>query len=436
MDYDVIGIDEGQFFGDLVSFCETAASNGKTVIVAGLDGDFKAAPFGTICDLLPLAEKFDKICAVCTESGRDAAFTRRNTRDTAIEIVGGAEMYDSTCRAWHRNNAPARTEIAEGAPQTPQKNGAKVHEDEFGEMQLIVGPMFSGKSSELMRRLRRYRHSRRRSLLVKHSKDTRYDTANKLQVATHDKLTMVAHECAKLSEIPEELLRDVDVIGIDEGQFFSDVAIFADEMANQGKIVIVAALDGTFERKPFQHISDMVPLCEKMDKLSAVCAVCGEDAAFTRRLGSEKAVEIVGGSEMYLPVCRGCHHESCLSSSPVTTPRMGASLLAESPSVRVVTMGNITGSPTSVVGPGIFAPSVALSKVLDPKSALGPASPRSVARPSPPPVGPSISPAQGDRPELQAAKKKQLMKSSKATSGMESPTISPRSIGFALGRAL
>jgi thymidine kinase len=371
MDFDVIGIDEGQFFGDLVSFCETAANNGKIVIVAGLDGDFKAAPFGTICDLLPLAEKFDKICAVCAVSGCDAAFTRRNTSDTAVELIGGAETYDATCRAWHRSNGPLSIEGDDAASASrpsvsPPSTDKKAYEDEFGEVQLIVGPMFSGKSSELMRRLRRYRHSRQRSLLVKHSKNARY-TANKCTLATHDKLTMVAHECANLSEIPEDLLRDVDVIGIDEGQFFPDIASFCDEAANSGKIVIVAALDGTFERKAYKHISDMVPMAEKIDKLCAVCAVCGSDAAFTRRLGPAKVVELVGGSELYLPVCRGCHHHEGLVESPTTSPRMGSSLLAESPSVRVRVLpasakDMSTDSPTSVVAPGIFSPITPLDK--------------------------------------------------------------------------
>mmetsp|Transcript_24835 Transcript_24835/g.53824 ORF Transcript_24835/g.53824 Transcript_24835/m.53824 type:complete len:134 (+) Transcript_24835:3-404(+) len=106
-----------------------------------------------------------------------------------------------------------------------------------------------------------------------------------------------------------EKSREFDVIGIDEGQFFPDIVPFCDMLASEGKIVVVAALDGTFQRKPFGTVLELIPLAESVCKLTAVCKGCFSDAAFTKRLGAETAVEVIGGSEMYLPVCRQCYEK-------------------------------------------------------------------------------------------------------------------------------
>lgn len=97
-----------------------------------------------------------------------------------------------------------------------------------------------------------------------------------------------------------------DVVAIDEGQFFPDICEYAESLANQGIVVIVAALDGTFQRKPFGHILDLVPLAEIVTKLSAVCIDCGKEAAFTKRVVDSQEIELIGGDETYKPVCRGC----------------------------------------------------------------------------------------------------------------------------------
>ncbi|ETV87581.1 hypothetical protein H257_01107 [Aphanomyces astaci] len=172
-----------------------------------------------------------------------------------------------------------------------------------GELQLIIGPMFSGKSTELIRRMRRYQHAQLKCMVVKSKIDDRY--TNDSLVSTHDRQMMKANPLTRLEDMGDEFMK-YDVIGIDEGQFFTDLHSFCDDAANRGKIVIVAALDGTFERKPFQHVCDLIPRAESVTKLSAVCAICGSDAAFTRRLVSSTAVELVGGSESYQPVCRNC----------------------------------------------------------------------------------------------------------------------------------
>ncbi|XP_026885292.2 LOW QUALITY PROTEIN: thymidine kinase, cytosolic [Electrophorus electricus] len=172
-----------------------------------------------------------------------------------------------------------------------------------GQIQVIFGPMFSGKSTELMRRVRRFQIAQYCCLVIKYAKDTRYSDKG---MSTHDRNTMDA--------VPATCLRDVRpvaleacVIGIDEGQFFPDIVEFSEEMANLGKTVIVAALDGTFQRKPFGSILNLVPLAESVVKLNAVCMQCFKEAAYTKRLGTEKEVEVIGGADKYHAVCRACY---------------------------------------------------------------------------------------------------------------------------------
>ncbi len=115
---------------------------------------------------------------------------------------------------------------------------------------------------------------------------------------------MKALKITRLSEI-KHLISDFDVIAIDEGQFFPDIAFESENFANQGKIVIIAALDGTFQRKPFGAILDLIPLAEFVVKLSAVCK-CGRDAFYTKRTAESEEIELIGGEELYMPACRDC----------------------------------------------------------------------------------------------------------------------------------
>ena len=146
--------------------------------------------------------------------------------------------------------------------------------------------MFSGKSTELIRRLKRYQIARYACLIVKYAKDIRYDQES---IATHDQQTLKAISASKLRELKVNL-EDFDVIGIDEGQFFPDVVEFSEEMANKGKTVVIAALDGTFQRKAFASILELVPLAEHVIKLNAVCMNCFGEGAYTKRISADKEV--------------------------------------------------------------------------------------------------------------------------------------------------
>ncbi|KAG8189275.1 hypothetical protein JTE90_019035 [Oedothorax gibbosus] len=174
-----------------------------------------------------------------------------------------------------------------------------------GQIQVIFGPMFSGKTTELIRRLRRYEIAKNKCLIVKYANDLRYDSDS---IATHDRQCLAAIKSTTLTDL-KELAANYSVIGIDEGQFFPDTVSFAEEMANKGKIVIVAALDGTFQRKAFGDILQLVPLAESVIKLTAVCMFCFDEASFTKRIGTETQVEIIGGTDKYMAVCRRCYQQ-------------------------------------------------------------------------------------------------------------------------------
>ncbi|EDO40073.1 predicted protein [Nematostella vectensis] len=173
-----------------------------------------------------------------------------------------------------------------------------------GQIQVIFGPMFSGKTTELLRRIKRYQVANHKCLLIKYAKDIRYDEEG---VATHDRQILRATPCTVLEDLKNKAINH-SVIGIDEGQFFPDIVEFSEEMASEGKTIIIAALDGTFQRKAFGNILHLVPLAESVVKLSAVCMNCFKDASFTKRLGYDKRVEVIGGADKYMSVCRECYN--------------------------------------------------------------------------------------------------------------------------------
>ncbi|CAH1793964.1 unnamed protein product [Owenia fusiformis] len=172
--------------------------------------------------------------------------------------------------------------------------------------------MFSGKTTELIRRMKRFKFANYECMIIKYAHDARYDAD---AVATHDNQTLEATKATELIPLREQC-RPYEVIGIDEGQFYPDIVPFCEEMASLGKTVIVAALDGTYQRKQFADILQLVPLAESVIKLNAVCMICYGEAAFTKRKGAEKEVEVIGGAEKYLAVCRQCFVSPIKEASP------------------------------------------------------------------------------------------------------------------------
>ncbi|XP_047313868.1 thymidine kinase-like [Impatiens glandulifera] len=175
-----------------------------------------------------------------------------------------------------------------------------------GEVHLIIGPMFAGKTTALLRRVRSEANNGRNVAIIKSSKDTRYAVDS---VVTHDGTKFPCWPLTNLSSFRDQFGSDdyqkLDVIGIDEAQFFDDLYDFCCKAADQdGKIVIVAGLDGDYLRRSFGSVLDIVPLADSVTKLTARCEICGKRAFFTLRKTDEKETELIGGCDLYMPVCR------------------------------------------------------------------------------------------------------------------------------------
>jgi len=194
-----------------------------------------------------------------------------------------------------------------------------------GYLELIIGPMFSGKTSRLVEVYKQCKFCNISVAVINHSIDNRYDDE---LLSTHDKVKIPCIKTEKLfdlwtNHIPlEESVDDIprikdkfkiatsQVILINEGQFFPDLLKFVNELLNRGKEIYVCGLDGDFERKKFGQILDLIPICDNVEKLTSLCSLCknGKKGIFSMRLTNEKEQTIVG-SENYIPVCRECYNK-------------------------------------------------------------------------------------------------------------------------------
>jgi thymidine kinase len=174
-----------------------------------------------------------------------------------------------------------------------------------GQIQLIIGGMFAGKSTELLRRMKRFQVAKKKCLYIKYLHDTRF---SKDCIATHNNEQIAAVPCDNLTDL-EKFLDSYDCFGVDEGQFFPDIISFCEKAANMGKIVVVAALDGTFQRKAFGSICELIPMCEDVTKLKAICMLCQKEASFSKRITTSVDTVDIGGSDKYVAVCRTCFHK-------------------------------------------------------------------------------------------------------------------------------
>lgn len=198
------------------------------------------------------------------------------------------------------------------SPHTPHSPCTVQTQHSPGRIELILGPMFAGKSTELLRRVRRYTLAGKRAFVVKHDSDNRY---SKKAVATHDGEKLEAVSAGTMEDIYSKA-KHFDVVAIDEGQFFPDIDVYCERLANKGCTVLVAGLDGTYQREAFGKILELVPRAESITKLSAVCCHCGKDAAFSARTIDAGLVEDgdgvtdVGGKDKYLALCRECYKKN------------------------------------------------------------------------------------------------------------------------------
>ncbi|ACO85429.1 MULTISPECIES: thymidine kinase [Clostridium] len=182
---------------------------------------------------------------------------------------------------------------------------------DHGWIEVVAGPMYSGKTEELIRRIRRAEIAKQKVQVFKPEIDNRY---SKQDVVSHagDKIQSVPVKSSK--EILEKLLDDTDVIGIDEAQFFDDSLVeIVSKIANNNRRVICAGLDMDFKGEPFGPMPKLMAIAEFVDKIQAVCMVCNNPATRTQRLINGKPakksdpVVLIGAQESYEARCRKCH---------------------------------------------------------------------------------------------------------------------------------
>lgn len=175
-------------------------------------------------------------------------------------------------------------------------------------LNLILGCMFSGKTTELLRRFKRYTIGNMKCLMIKFRGDTRYDKDN---VVTHCGKAIPATVVQYLYEV-DSIVNSYDVICIDEIQFYPDAHIFCDKWANQGKIVEASGINGTFHKTPFPIISKLVPQASNITFLTAICKENGKDAIYSFKHTSEHGTDAdvdIGGAEKYTALDRATYNK-------------------------------------------------------------------------------------------------------------------------------
>ncbi len=180
-----------------------------------------------------------------------------------------------------------------------------------GWVEVICGSMFCGKTEELIRRVRRAKIARRKVQVFKPAIDTRYA---KREVTSHNGMQIKAVPVEDVAQLQTLIEQDTTVVALDEAQFFDrDVMMLCDELAIGGMRVVVAGLDTDFRGEPFGPMPALMARAERVDKLQAICVVCGGPASRTQRLidgypaAYDDPVILVGASEVYEARCRGCH---------------------------------------------------------------------------------------------------------------------------------
>ena len=180
-----------------------------------------------------------------------------------------------------------------------------------GSLEVIVGSMFSGKSEELIRRVKRAVIARRAVQVFKPAIDDRYSAEH---VRSHDGDSFVARPVRSSAEIPALIAPETTVIGVDEVQFFdAGIIEIVRALVTNGRRVICAGLDLDFRGEPFGPVPVLLALAERVDKLEAICVVCGEPATRTQRIVNgvpasyDEPIIVIGAQEAYEARCRSCH---------------------------------------------------------------------------------------------------------------------------------
>jgi len=181
----------------------------------------------------------------------------------------------------------------------------------MGYLELIIGPMYSGKTSKLLEIYKQCIFCDISVCVINHSLDKRYHNS---MLSSHDKHMIPCLNVDNLYNLwfnnteDDEFIRNSEVILINEGQFFGDLHYVVNDMLKNNKVVYVCGLDGDFERKKFGELLDLIPLCDKVTKLTSLCSICknGTPGIFSKRLSNETEQTVIGYKN-YIPVCRICY---------------------------------------------------------------------------------------------------------------------------------
>lgn len=186
-------------------------------------------------------------------------------------------------------------------------------EQDTGYLKVILGPMFSGKTTELIRIYNKYNSCNIRCCIINHISDKRYDEE---KMSNHNGVMLPSHNLNQLQE-SLHLIVNYDIFLINEGQFFEDLYDIVNLLVNMHKKrVYVCGLDGDYKRRKFGSILDIVPLCDEVVKLKAICKKCKrKPGIFTHRLSNEQEQTVIGNNN-YMSLCRNCYNMNISTTPP------------------------------------------------------------------------------------------------------------------------
>ena len=183
-----------------------------------------------------------------------------------------------------------------------------------GWIEVITGSMFSGKSEELIRRLRRAQIARQKVQIFKPTFDNRYGDDH---IVSHSDMRIGSRNVSNSNALLSQVDEDTEVVGIDEGQFFdADLPAVCNALANKGKRVIVAGLDQDYLGKPFEPMPQLLAIAEYITKTLAICMVCGNPANHTQRLVASQDSVLLGAQGTYEARCRACFDPTLAAVEP------------------------------------------------------------------------------------------------------------------------
>jgi thymidine kinase len=183
----------------------------------------------------------------------------------------------------------------------------------LGYLEVIAGPMFCGKTEELIRQVKRAAIGKKRVQVFKHAIDTRYGNDRKLH--SHAGISFESDLITHADQILKRLHTKTEIVAIDEAQWFGETLVpIVETLLSQGKKVLVAGLATTFDREPFAPVPTLMAMADKVTKLSAICVICGDDAVYHKRVKRSKKLDpkvadpsFVGKLESYQARCRRCY---------------------------------------------------------------------------------------------------------------------------------